>query len=353
MCRACSDPSGGRRCPLTEDSREAGKAAATRYYKRGKARLLIAQLADHGIRATDDGGMPPTYHLAHTGEMVDLEEERGDIQNWAIGSGGTPGKPTGALWSSPGRVDNSGNVKTAWTDWSARQGYADENDTGGKEVKGALTRLQAQPGAVVAVVSSPDDALHLSERYGLEETNGEQHLDWEAMRRDGVDGVCVTDSFSQEAKKADRGHPASQFSGWDAGSTAWLSTERLEASGKGRPGVYDDDDDGLREDAYSEPQTPEIEGAWERVPKKVRESKAAETGLAPGTGAGLTPLTHTPPGAGEEAPASRRPGQVKAPKPKEYTETVPREQGGYLDVGKDAIEFLRVVLDEDKSKKEA
>lgn len=338
---------------MTDASREAVKAASTRYYKRGKARLLVAQLADLGIRATDDGGMPPTYHLAHSGETVDLEEEHGDIQNWAIGSDGIPGKPSGALWSSQGRVDESGNVKTAWTDWSARQGYADENDDGGREVKGALTRLQAQPGAVVAVISTPDDAVRLSERYGLEESNGEKHLDWVAMRRDGIDGVCVTDAFAHESKKVAPSHPASQFTGWDVGSTAWLSTEHLEASGEGSPGTYDDDDDGARGDSYKEPNTPQIEGAWDRVPKKVRESKAAEKGLAPGTGTGLAPLTHTPSGADEEAPASRRPGQVKTPKPKEYTEAVPREQGGYLDAGTDAIEYLRAVLDEDRSKKEA
>lgn len=345
MCRACSDPSGGRRCPQTESAREAGKAASTRYYKRGKARLLIAQLADLGIRATDDSGMPPTYHLAHSGETVDLEEEHGDIQNWAIGSGGIPGKPSGALWSSPGRVDDSGNVKTAWTDWSARQGYADENGDGGREVKGALTRLQAQPGAVVAVISTPDDAVRLSERYGLEEDNGEKHLDWVAMRRDGIDGVHVTESLAHESKKVAPSHPASQFSGWDAGSTAWLSTERLEASGEGSPGVYDDDDDGAQGDSYKEPNTPQIEGAWDRVPKKVRESKAAERGLAPGTGTRAEGDSET--GAeGEPGGSSRRSRRgVKVPKPKEYTEAVPPSYGGLLDAGREGAELLRVLMD--------
>lgn len=350
MCRACSDPSGGRRCPQTESAREAGKAASTRYYRRGKARLLIAQLADHGIRAMDDSAMPVTYHAPRSGEDLDLNRES------TIGNAESamPDKPQGALWTAPGRTDADGAVKSAWTDYDARE-------SGTSRPVKEMYAVRAQPGAVIVSIETPEDAQALMDRYEARDALGGRSFDWAAMKRDGIDGVYASPDAVQGNLKH-RGEAFGNLYAWDTSSVAWLSNEHLAAdeekvtAGKytvtqsesedDPEGVYahrEVSDEGMWE--YTTPKTPEIEGAWDRVPKKVRESKAAERGLAPGTGTRAEGDSET--GAeGEPGGSSRRSRRgVKVPKPKEYTEAVPPSYGGLLDAGREGVELLRVLMD--------
>lgn len=340
MCRSCAD--GGRRCPLTDDSREAGKAAATRYYRRGKARLLIAQLSDHGIRAMDDTSMPPTYHVARSGKDLDLDDGR----EVGLSTIARPDKPTGALWTAPGRIDKDGAVKSAWTDYDAQEG-------GSKRPAKEMHVVRTQPGAVVVSIDSPEDAQALMDRYETRDTAGSRSFDWVAMKRDGIDGVYA----SPDAVQGNLNHKDQAFAnfyGWDASSVAWLSNDNISVDeGKAQGGTYtvtypdteDDDhqerpdisDEGMGE--YVTPKHPDLNGAWDRVPKKVRESKVAEGGLPPSTG------------TREDSPSRAK--DVKTPKGKEYTEGAPRDPDSLLDAGREGIEFLRGFMEKKQESRDA
>lgn len=334
MCRSCAE--GGRRCPETEKSREAGKAASTRYYKRGKARLLIAQLSDHGIRAMDDSAIPPTYHVGRAGEPLALDEDREIVH----GEYASVDKPSEALWTAPGRVDSDGGVKTAWTDWSAI-----ENGGSGGGDNECIHVVRAQPGAVVVSVEANEDAEALLSKYQTQDKYGRPFHDWAAMKRDGIDGVYLSPKAVPETWA--RGKALRQFYGWDASSVAWLSNKNLQSDAEQHPighyeVEYETSEDGTEDrygDAtvtdpemgeYDTPERPSLDGAWDRVPKKVRESKGAEEGLPSETGTASDPATN-------DAGSARK---MKVPKPKEYTEAVPRDQS-LLDAGKDGVEYMR------------
>lgn len=355
MCRACSDPSGGRRCLLSEAAREAGKSAAVRYYKRGKARLLIAQLSDHGIRAMDDTAMVPTYHVPRSGEDLDLDRDP------QIGTAdiARPDKPQHALWTSPGRVSrDDGTVKSAWTDYDATEG-------GSSRPAQEMYVVRPQPGAVVVSIETPEDAQALMDRYETRDSMDNRAFDWTAMKRDRIDGVYASPG-AVTGNLHHKGQAFENLYGWDTSSVAWLSNDHLAVDEqKVKAGEYavtqpesEDDPDALfsypevsdeKMWQYKTPKRPEVEEAWDRVPKKVRESKEAEKGLPPSTGTRVAPLKHTP---GGEETSSRRPGGDKAPKPKEYTEGVPRDQGGLLDAGREGVEFLRTLVEESEQKTE-
>lgn len=329
---------------MTESSREAGKAASTRYYKRGKARLLIAQLADDNIRAMDDTAMPPTYHVARSGKPLDLDDGREvGVAKYAF-----PDKPTGALWTSPGRVEQGGTVKSAWTDYDARE-------SGSARPAESLHVVRAQPGAVIVSIETPEDAQALMDRYEAQDQRGEKAFDWVAMKRDGIDGVYASPS----AVQGNIGHSGTAFGnlyGWDTSSVAWLSNDNISVDeGTVKGGTYTvtvqepegDDEEGYmawpevsddRMDQYNTPRRPGLDGAWDRVPKKVRESKAAQRENS--TSAEASPE----PEESKKRPARR---DVKVPKPKEYTETVPPDQS-LLDAGKEGIELARVLFEKKK-----
>lgn len=346
MCRTCAE--GGRRCPLTEKSRESIKAASTRYYKRGKARLLIAQLSDHGIRAMGDGAMPPTYHAARSGSPLDLDEGREvELSEIAV-----PDKPRGALWTAPGRIDSEGAVKSAWTDYDATEG-------GSNRPSKALYVVRPQPGAVIVSIETPEDATALMNHYEAHDSRGERSFDWVAMKRDGIDGVYA----SPDAVQGNMHHTGQAFGnlyGWDASSVAWLSNENISVDegtmeggmytvthsepewgeGEGYQGWPEVSDDRMWE--YETPQRPSLDGAWDRVPKKVRESKSAEGGL---------PADAKLPRDDQQSDDKESVRDVKVPKPKERTESVSQEQS-ILDAGKDGVEYLRGFLEKHEEKRE-
>lgn len=283
MCRSCQE--GGRRCPVTPMTLANGRNASNRYYKRGKARLLVAQLSDHGIPAIDDTAMPVTYH-ANDGKSLDLSEDR-EIETDPSGVD----KPWNALWTAPGRIEPDGGVKTSWSDWSVSQGRDSFDDD--------LHIVHPQPGAVVVVIDSQEDAEALLERYSFVGRYDERRYDWTAMQRDRIDGVYLSKRAEMGSWAPRDKTPLSRFHGWDVASVAWLSNRHLEVEGRqATVGEYDikyeaydgdpDDDDPYQErivnderrGEYESPQPPALDRAWERVPKKVRESKAAERGLS-------------------------------------------------------------------------
>lgn len=275
MCRSCSE--GGRRCQRTNTTRVAEREASARYYKRGKARRRIAQLADQGIPAVGDEDLPAMYHQHDDDKPLTLDGPQRALANPGLA---TIDKPTGALWSAPGRTGADGLVRTAWTDRSASEG---------NQSTGTLSELRPKPGAVVVTLSTPEDAEALMGAYGTDDELGKRGFDWEAMKAEGIDGVSVTQSLVDQGTKFSYGDglgesaAAANFETWDVGSTVWLSTVNLHVAEHHQPGQYEFKDDpeaeaysvpDLQPDdgygVYDEPDRPNMTGAWDRVPARFR-----------------------------------------------------------------------------------
>lgn len=281
MCRSCAD--GGRRCARTATTRKAERSASARYYKRGKARRKIADLAAAGIPAITDSDMPTSYHRHHPERPFEFDPERRTLANPAAA---TSDKPEGAvLWTSPGRVDSDGHVKTAWSDWSNTSQFGDFT-------QGQLVAVHAEPGAVIATVHTSEDADRLLARYGHTNAVGKRAFDWVAMKNDGIDAVHLS---SQAANAANLGPEGAldNFYAWDASSTVWLSPQHLSVGEQHQLGHYEfsdaqeagDPPSLIIEDGhgkYDEPQRPDLEAADGRVPKRFAAPVAPDA-VAPET----------------------------------------------------------------------
>ena len=332
MCRSCAQ--GGRRCPRSESTRTQERAASARYYQRGIARRKVAQLADAGISAITDLDMPATFHQHKEGEPLDLAAGTREVTNPESAS---PDKPQGALWTAPGRIDAEGATKTAWTDWSAQNGYSG--------TEGRLVEVKARPGAVIVHIGERDDAQHLMDRYGTTDIYGEPAFDWEAMRRDGIDGVYFSDSMANTSL-TDRSHASGNFYAWDADSVTWLSTENVETGETRDVGTYEyEEPDDLHveeeyahlmrevkiEDGfwnYDSPTRPDLDGAWDRVPKRFRPDETTDV-----SDAGPTSYPKAGSPSAEEPAAGSRGGLY------EYT-----DKGGAAPPSMDAMDVASAAL---------
>lgn len=230
--------------------------------------------------------MPTTYHQHTPDKPVTLDPGRGVTNP----DRALPDKPSGALWTSPGRIDADGNVKTAWTDWAAREDYGNG---------GQLVEMNAQPGSVVVTITNGDDARALMGKYGIDDADGRKSFDWAAMREDSIDGVHVTERMASVHSFAPRDDDSTlaHLEGWSAGSTAWLSSEHLEVGKPQEPGTYtyidpEDDDPGWYrevkpedgEGTYDEPSRSDMDTAWDRVPSRFKKDRT--TAEAPSEASG-------------------------------------------------------------------
>lgn len=222
-----------------------------------------------------DDDMPTTYHQHTPDKPVTLDPGRGATNP----DRALPDKPSGALWTSPGRIDADGNIKTAWTDWAAREDYGNG---------GRLVEMNPQPGAVIVTITNGNDTRALMSKYGIDDADGRKSFDWAAMREDGIDGVHVTERMASVHSFAPRDDDSAlaHREGWSAGSTAWLSSEHLEAGESREPGAYtyvdpEDDDPGWHrevkpeegEGTYDEPSRPDTDTAWKRVPNRFKRDR--------------------------------------------------------------------------------
>lgn len=309
VCRSCAE--GGRRCPRDAATRTAERKASSRYYQRGRARKKIAELADAGIPAIGDEDMPTTYHKYGEGRAPDL----GNPHRLYNQEGGVSDKPGGALWASPGRVSDDGSVKTGWTDWAARELYG-----GFSESDGGMVEVKPTPGAVVVCVNEPEDWENLVARYPRDSDDPDTapELDWTAARADGIDGVYVDRKMATIGSRYEthgpNAHPVSRLYGWDVAQVGWLSTEKIEVGESVTPGTYrhetpeDDEDDNpnvwndlVREDdfdTYVEPERPDMDKAWGRVPKRFQPTTATATTPAAAPVGVRAPSTLNPDGQG-------------------------------------------------------
>lgn len=245
MCRSCS--AGGRRCGKTATTRAAERAAARRYYARSKARRKIAELRGLNIPAMDDLDCPVTYHLGR-----DLDLGRPDPTESAGAF-----KPPG-LWTSPGRVDADGSVKTAWMEWSVIGGQVDPV---GDET---LYVIRPKPGAVILRIDSPADIRAIGEAFPQfvrhHESGGAAYRrGWQAIKAAGVDAVLATSRGAHAhhavTRASSRQDPAASFAhalyGWDVASICWFSNATITADSTATPGTYKPlapDDEGYNED---------------------------------------------------------------------------------------------------------
>lgn len=229
MCRSAEECPGGRRCPRNENAKVKERERAKRYYQRAKARVAIARLHGLGLQAMDDLDCPTTYHL---GRNLDLTAPD-PIEGKGIG------KPPG-LWTAPGGPDERGDIRTTWTDRSAREGTANTQES--------LWAVSPQPGAVVLRIDSAADLEALEAAapgfLGWDKTKG-----WDEIRALGVSGVLLTSRGHTSAYvryyKDGRGPgyaAADALTSWDVGSAVWFNNEHISAE-PATKARYEEDDD--------------------------------------------------------------------------------------------------------------
>lgn len=224
MCRSCAE--GGRRCPKTEYTRAKERAAARRYYLRSKAREIIALLRDAGIPAMDDLQCPPTYHL---GQQLDLERAPQHQELWL--------KPAG-LWTSPGRVDNTRDVRTAWADWCASEEMDNDNPDGIRQ----MFEIRPTPGAIVVRLETPADirafgSIYFHELAATVDANPAAiGRAWQQLQI-GLDAVFLTAEGVRAAQDIADGRPretdpawhaALSLSSWDTASVCWFRNHHIQ-----------------------------------------------------------------------------------------------------------------------------
>lgn len=229
MCRSCAD--GGRRCPKTEATRAAERAAAKRYYRRTKARRLIAALADDGLSAMDDLDCPVTYHLGPSLDLSTPPPLSGGIY-----------KPAG-LWTAPGRQSALGGTLTAWTDEQARNGMR-----AGAGTRQRLFEVKPQPGAVILRIDTRQDLENFVAAFPefhraqqAPDADQQTRAAWDHVKARGVDGVMLTERGQvhayyltyQSKETVPRNSPLGSVSRmlepWHVGSTVWFHNDNLEA----------------------------------------------------------------------------------------------------------------------------
>jgi len=114
-------------------------------------------------------------------------------------------KPQGGLWTSTANDE----TVSGWYEWGKNEGMIAPN---------AVTwTLIPEPNALLVEIDSYGDLTALVAQYGGSGSYGQLVIDFEAMARDGYDGMHLTD----------RGQWATRMSkpnlyGWDCESTVWF-----------------------------------------------------------------------------------------------------------------------------------
>lgn len=182
----------------------------------------------------DDMDCPTTYHM---GEDLDLTQPP---QREDSGMNKPP-----ALWASPGRVDDEGSVRTAWTD------YMVYGDGKGPSEDHRLFALTPIPGALIIRLDSEEDIRAFGNAYPDFATPGHQNRlnAWAKVASDEIDAVMLTEAGASAARKLTYQHRgdsdvAGQGLGdalceWDVASVCWLRNDNLDVE-EVRVGLYPD-----------------------------------------------------------------------------------------------------------------
>jgi hypothetical protein len=264
MCTSSTTPGGPIRCPADAYARARDADAALHAarvdldateatYRRARAHIIIAGLAELGIPAMDDVDCPQTYHI---GDHLDLAEQAPERGGW---------KPRG-LWTAPGRPAGDGTVKTGWMDWDVDYAGGDGSPHGRQ-----VFAVNPEPGAVIVRLDTAADirAFGAAFPHFLGRGDGTVTVDdaaresWGAVRAAGIDGILVTTDGLTAASGVRSGEQSSRrmtdlasdnaaafattLSQWDVASCCWLTNRNIRVDGTATAGTYspaaDDDDD--------------------------------------------------------------------------------------------------------------
>lgn len=123
-------------------------------------------------------------------------------------------KPEGGLWTAPGRVDDVGHVKTAWTDYAHEEGFSVSDEP--------LSPIRARKQAIIVIIDSDEDLGRLCKAF----PGAKQGFSYEAMAQAGIDGVRLSESGVRSAKSRETERMAS-FGIWDIDSTVWIQNTNI------------------------------------------------------------------------------------------------------------------------------
>ena len=247
MCRAKDH--GNRRCPSHTDPEriEAYNEVRREQYANKKEREALAEdLTARGVKFYRGDGVKNAYFQGK--EVFDPQKfkeigpddpsafEMGEIHGrffWSKPSGG-------GLWTSPGRLEADGTVKTQWTDWSNREDFEV------KETEVSPVRLKSH--AVVVRIDNNEDVEKLCKEFPAADGG----VSYRKMADAGIDGVHLSESGNIASKRAGFKEAIGSFSSWDMDSTVWLRSENISSGKPVKIGSYpksdydspwDDDDD--------------------------------------------------------------------------------------------------------------
>lgn len=249
MCRAKDH--GNRRCPshTNKDRIEAYNEVRREQYANKKEREALAEdLTAKGVKFYRGDGVKNAYFQGK--EVFDPQKfkEIGPDDPSAFEMGEMPGrffwsKPSeGGLWTSPGRLEADGTVKTQWTDWSNRE------DFDVKETEVSPVRLKSH--AVVVRIDNDEDVEKLCKEFPAPDGG----VSYKKMADAGIDGVHLSEKGNIASKRAGMNEAISSFSSWDMDSTVWLRSENITSGKPVKIGNYpksdndspwDDDDDSI------------------------------------------------------------------------------------------------------------
>lgn len=224
MCRAASE--GGRRCKnpahmSAGERAEVNKVRREKYAakveRKKRQTVLTDELQEAGISVVPPAEMVTTYW--YTTERTQFDKSHTSTADVLYT------KPGDAVWTSPQVGDTPG--VTAWTQFL-------EEWHGGGTVKGYLMEVRPDKESVIVEIRDGESLQRLYDKYpGRTEVGGvftQHHLDFTAMKEDGIDGIHCS-AYPSALSIIPQGSTEEEreriLDGWDLESTAWLRKDGI------------------------------------------------------------------------------------------------------------------------------
>ena len=123
-------------------------------------------------------------------------------------------KPAGGLWCSP--VDSD----FGWKDWCLCEGFRENR-------LNSWTKFELKDSAKILVIDSLQDLEEVFDKYPLV-IRGETCLDFQAIERDGYDGVFLTDHGNSECHFPRFSKFGIDLNSWDCESMVLFNLDHIE-----------------------------------------------------------------------------------------------------------------------------
>lgn len=253
MCRPSKNGQPGRRCKklshMSPEKKEEYNARRRELYKENKElkenyELATLRLQLMDVRTVSPENMETTmWYTTQKTEFNKAHQNPHDV---------LPLKPSNAMWTAP----STGDGKSAWTDYNYYEMGARD--------KGHLTEVRPSKYAVVVQVSSEKDLQALYNAYPSHYGSSSfpmACLDYEKMRKDGVQAVHVTEhpnGWSVRTKDQNEnfshafGKEQRILYGWDLPSTAWLDKRVVKIGKRHASFEYPDNQDDYYDDRWED-----------------------------------------------------------------------------------------------------